>query len=236
VFFLTPSFLKAQDCTPLDPRQQISEKTAQDISGAAQTVFKVGRVEGNYKGVAEKEVKNLYDKYPEADKIVLKDKLIYMFCTILQKSDYNTEKKLKEFDKFMTAIQERGSLPTEGNIPIAGGDKVTLGPLVYKLLSVQRKNPVPGKLSLLVTIRLTTQDKRALFSQDSFRLLVDNVPIAPEKNPKLYERVPSNSAKEGTIQFDIPDTVTDVKLLIISPRPYKEERQMIPIDLRTVKP
>jgi hypothetical protein len=69
VFFLIPSLLKAQDCTPLAPRQQISEKTTQDITGAAQTVFKVGRVEGSYKGVTEKEVRNLYDKYPGADKV-----------------------------------------------------------------------------------------------------------------------------------------------------------------------
>jgi hypothetical protein len=35
----------------------------------------------------------------------LKDKLIYMFCTLLQKSNYSTDKKLKEFNNFVITIR-----------------------------------------------------------------------------------------------------------------------------------
>ena len=64
VFLTIPNVLKAQDCAPLDLGQQISEQASQDIAGVAQTVFKVGRGEGSYKDVAEKEVKNLYETLP----------------------------------------------------------------------------------------------------------------------------------------------------------------------------
>ena len=140
----------------------------------------------------------------------------------------------------ITGIVLSVATPAKPRLPqgpdIASGDEVTLGLLVYKLLSVQRSNPVPGKLSLLVTIRLTTQDKRALLYRDSFRLLVDGVPLAPERDPKLLERVDSNSVEEGTIRFIIPDMATDVKLQIIGQGAYKDERKLIPINLKEVKP
>jgi hypothetical protein len=103
---VAPTMLKAQDCTPLDPRQQVSEKTTKDIAGSAQTVFKVGRVAGDYKGTTEKEVKNLYDKYPEADKIVLKDKLVYLFCTTLKDSGFSSDERIGELHMFIKTIQD----------------------------------------------------------------------------------------------------------------------------------
>lgn len=106
IFLITPNLLTAQDCAPLDPRQQIAEKTTQDIAGAAQTVFKVGRLNGSYTHAVEREVKNLYDKYPEADRIVVKDKLIYLFCTTLKASTLSSDRKIQELKDFTRDIQD----------------------------------------------------------------------------------------------------------------------------------
>jgi hypothetical protein len=128
------------------------------------------------------------------------------------------------------------SPPIKKSIPIASGDEVTLGSLVYKLLSVEPSNTIPDKISLSITIRLTTKDRGAILSQDSFRLLVEDVPRAPERRPKLNEFVPKNSARDGVIQFVIPNTVTDVKLQIFGQGLNKAETAIIPIKLEMAKP
>ena len=79
---------------------------------------------------------------------------------------------------------------------------------------MQIERTAAGKYSVLFRIRLTTQAEAALLYHNSFRLLVDGVPQAPEQEPKLTEFVAANSAKEGMIRFVLPDTATDVKLQI----------------------
>src|SRR5262245_16465161 len=105
-YAICPSILKAQDCVALNPSTILSNVDVKDVEGSANTILKIGQIKGNYKEITSKEVKNLYEKYPNADKIVVKDKLIYLFCTILQKSNYTTDKKIEEFNKFMLTIQE----------------------------------------------------------------------------------------------------------------------------------
>jgi hypothetical protein len=126
--------------------------------------------------------------------------------------------------------------PPIKSVPIASGDEVTLGSLVYKLLSVEPSNTIPDKISLSITIRLTTKDKGTILNQDSFRLLVGDVPRAPERRPKLNEFVPKNSARDGVIQFVIPNTVTDVKLQIFGQGLNRAETAIIPIKLEMAKP
>ena len=65
----------------------------------------------------------------------------------------------------------------------------------------------------------------------SFRLLVDGAPRAPENN--LDEVVDSHSAKEGMVEFVIPDTATDVGLQIGE---VGEGAPTIPIALKATNP
>jgi hypothetical protein len=87
VLFVAPRTAKALDCVPLDPRQQVEERARSDIEGSAATLFRIGKFQGSYKSETEREVKNLYDKYPNADKLVIRDKLIYfsVLTSIVQK-------------------------------------------------------------------------------------------------------------------------------------------------------
>ena len=70
----------------------------------------------------------------------------------------------------------------------------------------------------------------ANFWAASFRLLVDGVPRAPENN--LDEVVDSHSAKEGTVEFVIPDSTTDVGLQIGE---VGDGAPTIPITLKAAK-
>jgi hypothetical protein len=61
--------------------------------------------------------------------------------------------------------------------------------------------------------------------------LVDGVLRAPENN--LNEVVPGHSAKEGIVEFVIPDTATDVGLQVAQ---VGESAPIIPIPLKSAKP
>ena len=77
------------------------------------------------------------------------------------------------------------------------------------------------------TVRLTVNGGigGANFWDDSFRLLVDDVPRAPISN--LNEQVKPNSAKEGDVVFEVPTTKNDVVLQI---RQHDDHTE-IPFDL-----
>lgn len=101
-------FAEAADlnCAPLDPRQQIDERTSMDIQASAQTLFRIGKGEGSFKRETHNEVKNLYDKYPNADKIVLRDKLIYFLCTYFNSAtDLDSEQKFQKFTTFISQLE-----------------------------------------------------------------------------------------------------------------------------------
>lgn len=108
VLLVASTFAEAAglDCKPLDPRQQVDEGTALDLKGSAQTLFRIGKMEGDLKRETKKEVKNLYDKYPNADKVVLNDKLIYFFCTYLDHADdLSSDQKFQKLLIFMKEIR-----------------------------------------------------------------------------------------------------------------------------------
>ena len=62
-------------------------------------------MKGNYKEVSEKELRNLYHRYPKEKKIVLETQLIYRFCMVLQSLDYRETKKIRDFNKLITTIR-----------------------------------------------------------------------------------------------------------------------------------
>jgi hypothetical protein len=83
-------------------------------------------------------------------------------------------------------------------------------------------------LRLRLVVRLTVNSSPgANFWNDSFRLLIDGVPRAPVSS--LNEIVEPHSAKEGTVEFIVPDPTIRVVLQLRN----KGEVAEIPIDLTT---
>jgi hypothetical protein len=156
----------------------------------------------------------------------------------LRRGDSNPSTKASEgIVKPPDATQPPAAGPTaQYPVTLASGVEVKVGPLIYRILAAQLDRSAAGKFSLLLRIRLTTQDQGALLHHNSFRLLVDGVPQAPEREPMLSEVVANNSAKEGMVRFVLPEAVTDVKLQIIGQGRYKDERPLIPINLQAAKP
>ena len=84
----------------------------------------------------------------------------------------------------------------------------------YKLLSAQVERGSTGKLVFKFIIRLTNNGPSDVgFWNDSFRLLLDGVPLAPISY--LNDAVEARSAKESEIKFEGADTATNVALRVL---------------------
>ena len=117
-------------------------------------------------------------------------------------------------------------------VALAGGTEVRAQDAVYKILAARLDRYAPNKLSLRFGVRMTNKGRfDANFWGASFRLLVDGVPQAPENF--LDEVVPGNSAKEGVVEFVIPDTAAEVALQVGE---VGEGAPAIPIPLKPSKP
>jgi hypothetical protein len=109
MLLLASAWSRAQDCGPLDPRP-ISAKAEQDIALAVKAIWRISGFNVDFKNITEKEVNNLYHKYPEAKKTDLNDRLIYLFCTTLKTSkDLTTDQrsmKVMEFSKYIAELTD----------------------------------------------------------------------------------------------------------------------------------
>lgn len=103
LFLLFPFSVFAElDCEPLDPRQQVGMKASTSIDGSAQTLFKAIKGNVDYKSLTEKTIRNLYEDYPNADKIVINGKMMYFLCTYLNSAqDLSSDEKFNKLTEFM---------------------------------------------------------------------------------------------------------------------------------------
>jgi hypothetical protein len=91
--------------------------------------------------------------------------------------------------------------------------KTTFYDYLYKIIAADLDRQSSSTLRLRFKVRLTNNSSGgANFWSDTFRLLVDGVPRAPISN--LNDVVESHSAKDGVVEFALPDTVTHVVLLV----------------------
>jgi hypothetical protein len=104
--------------------------------------------------------------------------------------------------------------------------EVRLGSTAFKILAAQLHHYDAENAALKFTIRLKTNAAHdANVWDDSFRLLVDGVPLAPIGDGH------SHDAEEGDVVFAIPSATRAVVLRIEA----GDETKEIPIDLAQVK-
>jgi hypothetical protein len=84
---------------------------------------------------------------------------------------------------------------------------------IYKVLSAQVDSRNSGRLTLKISVRLTNLGRSDLgFWSDSFRLKIDGIPRAPINF--LNQLVEAQSAKEGDVLFEVPDTAERLVLFV----------------------
>jgi len=86
-------------------RAQISSNVDTGIKGSAQTLLKFGRAEGSINNKVTKEIKSLNDNYPTSDPALIKFRLIYLFCTMMNSSsDIPSQKKLDLYQSLQNQL------------------------------------------------------------------------------------------------------------------------------------
>jgi Co/Zn/Cd efflux system component len=98
-------------------------------------------------------------------------------------------------------------------IELPAGQEVKGESWTYKILKISLDRHEINQLALTFTIRMHNySDYPSNFWNASFRLLVDDVPVAPFN--ELNELVDSNAAKEGAVSFAIPASTRKAALQI----------------------
>lgn len=108
-----------------------------------------------------------------------------------------------------TAAPPTGTYPVE----LLAGQEVKGEDRTYTILKIELDRHEIDQLALTFTIRMTNRSQYPTnFWNASFRLLADDVPVAPVGD--LNEVVDGNAAKDGTLKFAIPAKTQKVALQV----------------------
>jgi hypothetical protein len=88
---------KAADFPCPEPTQQTASNIKADVAGQAQTFLKLGAAE--LKGTVEKTVVNLFEKYPNADRVVMMSNVLSTTCNLIKNSTQLSDSE--KFDKWL---------------------------------------------------------------------------------------------------------------------------------------
>ena len=114
-------------------------------------------------------------------------------------------------------------------LPVTADVTVSTGR--YQILSTALERAGSGPMTVRFAMRMTnlksTPDN---FWDQSFRLIVDDAPLAPQ--PGLNETIDGYSAKDGEVEFQIDPSTTSAALQVTN----SKESTRIPIDLKTAVP
>jgi hypothetical protein len=80
-----------QNCP--EPVGQLAQDVKADVEGKAQTLFKIGELQ--LTGQVQKTITNLFEKYPNADRVAIAQNIQSQFCNFLKASNLPDEKKLQ---------------------------------------------------------------------------------------------------------------------------------------------
>ena len=124
-------------------------------------------------------------------------------------------------------------IDTPKSLPIPAGMQVKFagGKAVIEILSAELEPLNSENQALKFTVRYTNKQQHpANFWGDSYRLIVDKVPRPPTN--LLDEVVSADSAKEGSLEFELPANTTDADLQITS----GDQKSGLHFDLRAANP
>jgi hypothetical protein len=146
-------------CEVLNPRAKISEKIETDVKGSATILFKLGAIDGDVKVSIEKETINIYDKHKDANKALIKGKLIYLYCNVIQGSE-----SLSDLQK-LNAIRKLYIENDDLDMPEDSSTLLQYSGVEYKMKSCTQKSK---SINCKFTVKNTGKDKQVQLNANSF--------------------------------------------------------------------
>lgn len=140
VSILSTGLARALDCEALRPGQVLREQVATQVGAEAKTLYKVAEAGGDVTYKATEIVKNISDKYPDANETEVKNRLIFLYCELLNGSTTLSDDKKFEL----------------------------LHRLVDKLLGIDSKTPAgPAEITRTYRVDETKDDHPVTFASHS---------------------------------------------------------------------
>ncbi len=212
-------------CAVLNPQAEVSEKLEAEIQGSASTLLKLGTAGGNASINIEKEVKNIFSNHADANKTVIKSKLIYLYCSIIQSSnELSDSQKLHEIRKLYlnsdTLSAPDNSIMKLESLGFVFSMKVCrqLGDSISCSLNVVNNNK---------TTKVTLNQNSYLIDSDSEQYVVKNIDFGttigkyfPTKTLIPGINVPIRLVFNGVVSHGT--TIPLLKLMIENPLTYKK--------------
>ena len=114
-------------------------------------------------------------------------------------------------------------------LPVTADVTVSTGR--YQILSAALERAASGPMTVRFAVRMTNlQSTPDNFWDQSFRLIVDDAPLAPQSG--LNETIDGYSAKDGELEFQVDPATASAALQVTN----GNESTRIPIDLKTAVP
>lgn len=99
------------DCSALDPRASISTDQEVKAKGAADTAYKIAKIEGSVAGKLTTEIHSVQEGASPSDQALIQMRVLYLFCTATANAtDMSAERKvqlLREMQTVVPAAQQR---------------------------------------------------------------------------------------------------------------------------------
>ncbi|PWQ96147.1 hypothetical protein [Leucothrix arctica] len=146
-------------CEVLNPQAKVSEKIAAEVAGSASTLFKLGAIDGNVKLSLDKETTNIFEKHKDANKTVIKAKLIYLYCRVIEGSD-----SLSDLDK-LNAIRKLFTENDDIDLPEGSQSRVVYNEVEFTVKSCTQK---AKSIKCKFTVKNTSSDKKITLDARSF--------------------------------------------------------------------
>lgn len=105
----------ALDCDPLRPGNKYTNTIETEVKGSANTLFKIGEVGGDVKNKVVTEVEAIFENHPDANRTEIKNRLIYLYCTLLNDSEALSDDQ--KFNKLQDLSNSLFDIPDEKEAP-----------------------------------------------------------------------------------------------------------------------
>ncbi len=95
------------DCSPLDPRAEVNQRSAAELQATADTAFKIAKATGTLKGSAETTILAVPPSASATELSLLQMRSLYLFCgMVANANDLNTQQKFGLYKELLNVQQQ----------------------------------------------------------------------------------------------------------------------------------
>jgi hypothetical protein len=155
------------DCSPLDPRIQLTQRSEEKARAGAKTLYKIVDIGGNVERNMSQVTQNLAD-VPTSEQANVKYRLLYLFCQMMSRDNIDKDKKAELYmamlDRLLPAEPSPGPPPKAVGSPPAPAPAPTTAtaPATASAPPIAPASaPAPASATKLTSADVCTPEARA---------------------------------------------------------------------------